>query len=245
MAGIVVVVPCYNEAARLDVHAFESFSLARHDVSFLFVNDGSTDDTQRVLERLRDETGARVLRLERNVGKAEAVRRGIVAALEENADYVGFWDADLAAPLAELDEFVALMERDSNVEIVYGSRVKLMGRSIERHAWRHYVGRVAATLISTTLALPIYDTQGGHKLFRATDMLERVFRDPFTTKWLFDVEILARFLTMDPRGREHVVSIIHELPLRRWVDVRGSKVKALDFAASLRDVWSIKAKYRL
>ena len=158
---------------------------------------------------------------------AEAVRSGFVAAMKDKPDYVGYWDADLATPLSELADFVALAESSPSVDVVYGARTKLMGRSIERLAWRHYLGRFSATLASLTLNLPIYDTQCGHKLFRVTNLLSRVFEDPFLTGWVFDVEILARFLTMDPEGRER------------------SKVKLGDLLVAAADLAKIRRNYRL
>ena len=246
MARVVLVVPCYNEEKRLDVDAFANYALPGHFVDFRFVDDGSTDGTARVLESIKERRGGVVVqRLEENSGKAEAVQRGFVEALAEKPDYVGYWDADLAAPLSALSDFVALAESRRDLDIVFGSRVKLMGRAIDRLAWRHYLGRFAATLVSMTLALPIYDTQCGHKLFRATDLLGRVFEDAFVTGWLFDVEILARFLTMDPEGRDHAARSIYEYPLKQWADVRGSKVKPLDLALALADLAKIRRRYRL
>ncbi len=246
MARVVLVVPCYNEEKRLDVDAFATYALPGHFVDFRFVDDGSTDDTARVLESIRERRGGVVVqRLEKNSGKAEAVRRGFVAAAEEKPDYIGYWDADLAAPLSALVDFVALVETRPDIDVVLGSRVKLMGRSIERLVWRHYLGRFSATLVSMTLKLPIYDTQCGHKLFRSTDLLARVFEDRFRANWLFDVEVLARFLTMDPAGRDHAARAIYEYPLEQWIDVRGSKVKPHDFALALGELATIKRSYRL
>ena len=247
MARVTVVVPCYNEELRLDVRAFSEFSLAGHEVGLCFVNDGSTDRTLEVLEAIRGaaKVPCEIVDVQPNAGKAEAVRRGVVHALAAKPDYIAYWDADLAAPLTALADCLDLVESRTDIEMVLGSRVRLMGRSIERRAWRHYLGRVSATLVSQMLALPVYDTQCGHKLFRRTPMLERVFAEPFTSHWLFDVEILARFLTMDPRGRQHVATMIYEWPLMRWVDVRGSKVKAIDFLKSLRDLARIQKQYPL
>lgn len=246
MARVVVVVPCYDEEERLDAEAFRAFALPGHYVDFRFVDDGSRDGTARVLESIRAARGGvTVQRLERNAGKAEAVRRGVVGALAERPDYVAYWDADLSTPLDELGAFVAVCESRREIDVVLGSRVKLMGRAIERLAWRHYLGRVGATLVSEALDLPVYDTQCGAKLFRATDLLARVFAEPFVTRWVFDVEILARLLTMDPEGRAHAAAAIYELPLDRWSFVRGSKVKPADFARALLDLAAIKRRYRV
>src|SRR5687768_11257284 len=92
----IVVVPCYNEAQRLDTRAFSQLRVSGHWVEFLFVNDGSSDDTLDVLERLRcaSPDTIRVHDLQPNRGKAEAVRTGLLEALSTDADFVGFWDAD-------------------------------------------------------------------------------------------------------------------------------------------------------
>src|SRR5437667_5768961 len=106
MSRLLLVVPCFNEEKRLDTDAFRAF-----DADFLFVNDGSRDGTLRVLESLRDSDPRRfsILDLERNSGKAEAVRRGILAAIERGAEVTGFWDADLATPLSEVPEFLEVL----------------------------------------------------------------------------------------------------------------------------------------
>jgi hypothetical protein len=185
----------------------------------------------------------RALALEHNQGKAEAVRRGVLDALSRRPDAVGFWDADLATPLSELPGFVDLLQSRPDVDIVMGSRVKLMGRTIERHGWRHYLGRLFATAASLVLDLPVYDTQCGAKLFRATPLLARVFEEPFRARWVFDVEILARFMQLDPRGPDHLATALYELPLRTWIDVHGSKVRPIDFAKSARDLAVIRSVY--
>src|SRR5438309_577737 len=102
--------------------------LPRHQLEFVFVNDGSTDNTLQVLQTL----GSPVVNLEKNSGKAEAVRRGILAALERSADYVGFWDADLATPLSEVPAFLDIMENREAAQMVFGARVRLLGRDISR-----------------------------------------------------------------------------------------------------------------
>jgi len=241
---LTLIVPCYNEEQRLDVEAFRGVSVDGYDVDFLFVNDGSRDGTLGVLESLRDSDPTRfaVLNLEQNSGKAEAVRRGFVAAMQQPADYIGFWDADLATPFAELPGFLEVLAKRPAIQIVMGARVRLLGREISRRPSRHYVGRVGATLISSSLGLAVYDTQCGAKLFRMNDTLREVFARPFLSRWIFDVEIIARYVQR--LGRDAAAGAIYELPVMRWHDVTGSKVKSHDFLRALHDLWKIRRAYR-
>jgi glycosyltransferase involved in cell wall biosynthesis len=225
-----IIVPCYNESERLDSHAFLDALVKNADLSFLFVNDGSTDGTLQLLRSLKDENPGQieVLNLERNAGKAEAVRQGMLASMEGVFEYIGYWDADLATPLSEIDGFCRLLDA-TDVEIVIGSRVYLLGRRIERSAVRHYVGRVFATCASMLLRIPVYDTQCGAKLFRNSTALKLVFGRPFKVNWTFDVEMFARFPIVKNVSPQETSSRWFELPLATWVDVKGSKVKPRDF----------------
>jgi glycosyltransferase involved in cell wall biosynthesis len=242
---LTLVVPCYNEEHRLDAAAFRAFEGGGDRVDFLFVDDGSCDGTRRMLESLASGDPKKrfsVLPLERNSGKAEAVRRGIVAAIEGGAELVGFWDADLATPLSELPLFLEVLTTRPAIELVYGARVRLLGREISRRANRHYFGRVGATLISQSLGLAVYDTQCGAKLFRVNDTIREIFAKPFLSRWIFDVEIIARFVQL--RGRDAAACAIYELPLRVWHDVKGSKLRSTDFLRALRDLWKIRRAYK-
>ena len=236
-----LVIPCYNEAPRLDTSTFVRFVAARSDVGMLFVDDGSTDSTVQVLEGLAEKCGGSVdtLLLPRNRGKAHAVHRGMVAAIKKQPELVGYWDADLATPLEAIDEFLDVLDARPDIDIVMGSRVKLLGRRIDRHAYRHYAGRAFATAASLALGLDVYDTQCGAKMFRVNPHIRRVFATPFVSKWVFDVEILARYANL--AGMDRAVSSIYELPLTTWTDVPGSKVRVRH---AVRAVWDIARIWR-
>jgi glycosyltransferase involved in cell wall biosynthesis len=235
-SSVVTVIPCYNEEKRLHLEEFKNFSCKDLRPRFLFVDDGSTDGTLRLLEALRDYDPQRfaVYHLPQNVGKAEAVRTGILQAFDNGPDYVGYWDADLATPLKALPDFCALLDSRPELEMIFGTRVLLLGRSIKRRALRHYLGRVLATVISLVLGIGIYDTQCGAKLLRASPTVMELFQQPFLTKWLFDVEIIARLMRAR-RGTDlpRVENTIYEFPLHEWRDVAGSKVRARDFVKAL------------
>lgn len=245
LAQTIIVVPCYNEARRLDGRAFTAFCPGNRRVEFLFVNDGSQDETLALLENLRSDSPdtIRVRDQQPNQGKAEAVRKGMLEALDVGADLVGYWDADLATPLSAIPRFLEVFEERAGVNVVLGSRVKLLGRSIERHAWRHYLGRVFATLVSEMLHLAVYDTQCGAKLFRSTPELRRVLAEPFGTAWLFDVEILARLIGESPRGTAAVARCLYELPLDEWRDVPGSKLTRAAYVRAATGIFRLYRRY--
>lgn len=240
----IVVVPCYNEARRLDAGAVLDLVGAVPRIALLFVDDGSTDATARLLEdlcRSRPEAIS-FLTLAENGGKTEAVRRGVLAALERRPAFVAYWDADFSTPLEMVPSFLAELDRNPELLGVLGSRVRRLGADIDRLALRHYAGRVFATLASAVLGMAVYDTQCGAKIFRATDELARAFSEPFRTRWILDVELLAR-LRRD-LGAEILASRLVEIPLPRWRDVSGSKLTMTQGAAAFVDLWRIWRRIR-
>jgi len=244
MPGTAIVVPCYNEAGRIDVAAFQSF--ARSGVARLvLVNDGSTDSTSAVLREIASaEPGVLVLELPSNAGKAEAVRRGLLEAMATGADAVGFWDADLATPFDAVPAFIERLRLQPQLDAVIGSRVRLLGRFIERRAVRHYTGRVFATAVSLALQLPVYDTQCGAKLFRVTPRLTDALATPFTSRWIFDVELLARLGVLDGRySSDYLLESVYEYPLHEWRDVAGTRLRFEDFPTAALDLWQIYRRY--
>ena len=245
-ADCVLVVPCYNEAARFHTDSFAAFLRTCQRTRFLFVNDGSSDDTLQVLQRFcAEQSGhASVLDLQPNRGKGEAVRLGMLHVLAASpGSYVGFWDADLATPLDALPEFLDVLERDPEIDMVFGSRIRLLGRHVSRNPMRHYAGRIFATSVSMSLGLPIYDTQCGAKIFRPTPLLRQVIEAPFESRWIFDVELLARFLASWKHMGIHPERKIYELQLQTWVDVAGSKLRSTDFIRSFTDLVKIRREF--
>jgi dolichyl-phosphate beta-glucosyltransferase len=241
-----IVVPCYNEGARRPSRQFLDFLRRVDGIHLLFVNDGSRDNTLAVLHSLRDASAERIQILDQkqNGGKAEAVRLGMLAAMErgDNA-YVGFWDADLATPLDAIPEFLAVLAENERLQMVFGSRVRLLGRHVHRRAMRHYLGRVFASCVSIGLRPPIYDTQCGAKVFRLIQELVESLSDPFLSRWVFDVEILARYIALHCGNTSYLHDSIYELPLKYWSDVAGSKVRPGDFLKAFIDAFRIYVRY--
>lgn len=247
MARHVIVVPCFNEERRLKTDEFLAYAAAHDEVALLFVDDGSTDGTRAILHSMRDEAAGRidVLALDKNGGKAEAVRQGVLHAAKGSPESFGFWDADLSTPLSEIAPFIELLETRPELLVIMGSRVKLLGRDIERKTMRHYLGRVFATCASVVLSLPVYDTQCGAKLFRNTRGTRWAFRAPFLSRWLFDVELLARLGLLGRRRTTYDTHrCVYEKPLPAWRDVAGSKIKLRDWFKASWELVRIGCRYR-
>ena len=222
---IVVIIPCFNEARRLDTTAIGA--LRTVDVNVLVVDDGSTDDTAAVAEA----AGLRVLRLPDNVGKGEAVRRGLLQALDDGAGIIGYLDADLSTPIDEYRRLIAAVVDDTDIDVVLGSRIAHLGAHIERRAVRHYLGRLFATTASLALGLAVYDTQCGAKVFRDTPALRTALATPLSSRWGFDVELLARLLDAGVAPSQ-----LREVPLHRWRDVDGSRLSVRGMVTAGLDV---------
>jgi glycosyltransferase involved in cell wall biosynthesis len=240
MAHVIwIAVPCYNEQHRLDGDAFVAYAREHPAVHFCFVNDGSRDQTQAVLESVAQRLGGQgqVLTLAHNSGKPEAVRQGMLRGIDEGASEVGYWDADLATPLSAIALLHETLASGPGLDAAIGSRVRLLGRHIDRKLHRHLLGRVFATFTSLLLDLPVYDTQCGAKLFRATPGFAAALSQGFMVNWPFDVELLLR-LTVESR-RRHGEGLLHrvvEVPLPQWCDIKGSKVSCLGMVHSAVDL---------
>jgi glycosyltransferase involved in cell wall biosynthesis len=237
MPTFCIVVPCYNEASRLDRQAFLSFAEEHPEVFLLFVNDGSQDATRQVLQSMSAECRqVEHLDLPANVGKAEAVRQGFLKALTGKYDWIGYLDADLATPLSEWWR-LARITRENHWETGFASRVLLLGSQIRRLWLRHYLGRIFATVVSLMTRIAVYDTQCGAKVFSA-GVAGELFENPFISPWFFDVEILYR-IKKKGTGLEKT----GEIPLQIWIERKGSRLKIRDFLRVPVELWRMWKVY--
>jgi glycosyltransferase involved in cell wall biosynthesis len=241
MQKTAIIIPCYNEARRLQEEEFALATRENRELHLLFVDDGSNDGTPEKLKTLcrSNPSQMQLMALDTNSGKAEAVRRGVLRVLDSEYANVGYWDADLATPLGVIPKFCEILET-RGLRLVMGARVRLLGRKIERRALRHYAGRIFATLSSILTGLPIYDTQCGAKVFRNCKELKILFGKPFRVNWTFDVEILARMLMIERyMGTTPMITSTIEYPLEEWTDVPGSKIGPGDFLVGFMELCSL------
>ncbi|MEM0571954.1 MULTISPECIES: glycosyltransferase [Aequorivita] len=239
---VMFVIPCYNEENRLQTEVFSHFGNNNPHVHFLFVNDGSKDNTAKVIQKICDSTEhATSLNLQQNVGKAEAIRAGVLVTKNNLDDYafIGYLDADLSVPLEEIPEFLNILHQNKNIKFLMGARLARLGANIKRKKRRHYLGRVFATFVSSLLNEPVYDTQCGIKLIDSSAVF-KLFEAEFVSKWLFDVELLFRWKVYFPNN----MNMIYEHPLSKWTDIPGSKLKLKNFLFAPFELFVIWNKYR-
>jgi CheY-like chemotaxis protein len=240
--GIGVVIPCYNEETRLKAKEFANFVKNNHGYLLCFVNDGSKDNTLLVLKEFENENQESVIvyDCEKNGGKAEAVRLGILELLKDQSlDYIGFLDADLST---NFDDFVDLAKTisGSNYKLVAGSRINRMGANIIKQSSRGIISKTINFIIRKILGMEFQDTQCGAKIMKR-EVAENIFNTPFYTRWIFDVEIFLRMKRF--YGAEKIQSLISEQPLKRWVHEDGSKLSMKDSIKIIGQLYTIYSKY--
>ena len=235
--------PCYNEAKNFALEEYHSFIERHSAVLICFVNDGSTDDTLLILNKLKSSFPSRIniISYKKNKGKAEAVREGFLFC-HKNYNYqnIAYLDADLATTLEECVELSTQLVGEVN--FVFGSRIMKIGSTIKRTTKRFLIGRVIATFISKILGLKVYDTQCGCKIF-TKDLASQLFREKFISKWLFDVELFKRMLAI--YGKEAALKKMIEIPLKKWIDKGDSKVKFSYFFKLWIDLIRINNAYKI
>lgn len=221
-----IIVPCYNEANRINIKAFSTFLKNHADYQICFVNDGSSDNTLEVLNELKAQQSDQVLikDLGVNMGKSEAVRKGVQYVLENSGvDNIGFLDADLATGFEDYKRIIAELNSKNKCITAIGSRVKHEG--IKRSKFRDFGSKIIGKMIQFVTKLPIQDTQCGAKVFKR-GVAKQIFANPFLTRWIFDIEILIRikksFTNLD------LTDQVIEVPLTKWEDIEGSKLTIWD-----------------
>lgn len=232
----IIVVPCYNEADRWQFEYWQTISEA--GITLLFVDDGSTDSSWTTISSDAPRIGALSLQLPVNVGKAEAVRKGLEFAVTQGAAIVGYLDADAAFPadvVVRISQLSRQMLKEDAWDSVWAARILLGGRDVVRKSSRHYFGRFVATFIAPSHGHAVYDTQTGYKLFVDSPSLRACLQEPFQTRWFVDVELLMRWRSTTGR-----LMRVWEEPVEGWRDIGGSKVNRGQYGQLARDILRVK-----
>lgn len=237
-----IIIPCYNEAKRLNKSKFIDFLNRSPQVGLVFVDDGSKDSTLEILKQIETECCQQVklLRVQANKGKAAAVSAGIHYAFNQvSFRKIAYLDADLSTSLEECLSISNLVEGE--IQFAFGSRILKIDNVIKRKWVRFLLGRFIATIISKTLDLTVYDTQCGCKIVEAS-LAQKLFEKPFISKWLFDVELFHRLKVI--YDKEYIPKHVKEIPLKAWIDSKDSKVRFGYFFRLWFDLYTITRFYR-
>jgi len=233
MQKVALIIPCYNEEFRINEK--EIFSLISiTNATIYFANDGSTDNTSGVIEKICSTYPDRcfLLNYNKNEGKAAVIYKSMNTITDNYSyDYVGYFDADFSTPPEEIKRLIDIITT-SEYKFVIGSRILLLNAVIQRKWYRHLIGRVILTLINFKHKLEIYDTQCGAKLF-SSEIIKEAFDKPFKTSWLFDTEILIGLKKKD------LLKTGKEIPLNFWADYGGSKLGWMSSFKILKELYTI------
>jgi dolichyl-phosphate beta-glucosyltransferase len=233
LSPFTVVIPCYNEAARIGdtVRATLNYLAAESPgAELIVVNDGSTDATASIVREAVANAKVQTRLLENfpNRGKGAAVRSGLLNATKP----IGlFFDADLSTPLSEIPKVIEPIA-NGDVDLAFGSRAldrKLIG--VHQPWRREQAGRVFNLIVRLATGMPFWDTQCGFKAFRL-DVCRPILEKAHTIGFAFDVELL--FMAYRARLR------LREVPVR-WNHAEGSKVRVIhDSLRMLREVIALR-----
>jgi len=233
-----VIVPAYNESARLGDSLKTIFAyLSNHipDSEVIVVDDGSEDDTRRVAELSFTVAGSiatRLIEVQLNKGKGNAVRAGLLAA---RAPIALFTDADLSTPITETPKIVRPIE-ENQFDGVFGSRAidrTLIGTS---QPWRRVqAGKVFNGVMRMATGMPFKDTQCGFKAFRM-DVCRPLIEAARIDRFGFDVELLYLPFAAGLRLLEQPV---------RWNDAEGSKVSTLNGLHAFTEIKQVRRNFNL
>lgn len=234
MKTIDFIIPVYNEQARLKLtfQALNSF-IPPHGLTVnkvIFVNDGSSDATLKLVRRTPLQFRKRIVTYSHNQGKGSAIKLGFLNA---TADYALFFDADMSTPLTELSKFMPFIRE--NIPVIIGTRKN--GHStvtIHQPLVREKLGKVFTFLSQLILNTWVTDFTCGFKAFS---------RPAYTTiaplmtinRWGFDSEIifLAKIYNFTIQEKALI-----------WADNRNSRVNIFkDSYRSFMDLFQIRLNH--
>lgn len=239
MITATIVIPSYNEAKRLPLYLEELCVIAenRPDTEIVVSDDGSRVEEYKTiasivqsLQHKYPHAKLSINREEKNAGKGAAIAREF---RKSSSHIVGFVDADGSVPASECFRIIdyhrhllktyaeAKDKSQPHCSAVIGTRIKMLGNPVDRHPYRHYSGRVFATMVSELFRIPIYDSQCGCKFFVREDVL-KVMDFAYDQRWLWDTQII---ISLFKAGFNQI-----EVPVS-WHEVEGSKVSLV------RDSW--------
>ena len=206
--GLSVVMPRYNEGARITSNVEQTLTVLRTLGPFeiILVNDGSSDNSGEQIARLAEKyPGEIILRQLPRSGKGEALRQGALAA---RGDFVVFIDADLDLPPEQILFFVAI-QRVKKADAVIGSKMH-PDSTVDYPFIRRVYSLGYFWLVRFLFGLPVRDTQTGLKLVRR-DLLLKALEKTECRGFALDLELLVRLVQLGAVMVEAPVVVQHSM----------------------------------
>jgi dolichyl-phosphate beta-glucosyltransferase len=232
---VAIIIPFFNEMQRFSIQECQRLVQVKNICLFL-VDDGSQDElSELIISELTSRfENISLIQLERNVGKAEALRHGILYACRSEFDYVAFFDADFSVHSNEIIEFIDASIL-ANADFVFAVRDQNVSTGIVTSKYRKFQGRVFQVFANFILSSKFSDSQCGFKIFTSSSLNVPELQKPFLNRWLFDLEFLLRHKYLDPT--------VLEIPLKNWVHKKESKLKYFDAAIILSSLVRLRLIY--
>ena len=232
-----IVIPFYNESDRLGDCAYLEKLEQIKGIDFIYVDDGSSDNTFTILTK--KFPSKKIISYKENKGKGGAVREGLLYAISNGYDVVGFLDSDGAFSPSDVSDISLSAERlfneNPNLGMIIGSRASTSENKIKRSITRLIISKAIKRVIkwnTRELTNQSYDTQSGFKLMRASEQLSGFLEKDFHTKWFFDIEIM---IGMGYFGK------IKEISLSTWSDVKKSHLGVGSIKSVFRELLIISS----
>ena len=235
-----MIVPCYNESMRISLDYWNQIIEATDTIDWIFVNDGSSDDTPKLLSQISGGLRTTVLNLPHNKGKAEALRIGFLEATAREYEIIGLIDADGSF---EKQEVIALCQKFQNkhewnssqqsYDAIFMSRNSLLNGVESVSLLRKFSGFVVSSFNSAVWRELPKDTQCGFKFFNFSNTPKSTILKPFSNSWFFEIEFLIRL-----REIKHLPLFINEVPLNFCKHIEGSKTDKSNTLNSVQQIFS-------
>ncbi|HBC44669.1 MAG: hypothetical protein UX08_C0024G0005 [Candidatus Collierbacteria bacterium GW2011_GWB1_45_35] len=230
-----LVIPVYNEAKRVGraFNALSSFHTPKGIKidEVIFVNDGSTDQTLKLLKSFKSKYHLRVITYKKNMGKGFAVRKGM---LTSKAEYTLLMDADISTPLPQIEKFLPFMK--ANLDVIIGTRKNGHSTVTIHQSWvRENMGKVFTAISRQILGVKnITDFTCGFKMFKR-EAKQAIFSRAKINRWGYDSEII--FL-----ARKLGFYMVEKAVI--WANQKNTKVSLIkDSINSFRELLEIRFRY--
>jgi glycosyltransferase involved in cell wall biosynthesis len=223
---LTILMPLYNEEATVE-QIIEKVLNLEIDLELIIINNGSTDDTGRIIQKFGQRENVTIIKKEKNIGKGDAIKTGLKLA---RGKYTIIQDGDLEYEPGDIPKMIELAEK-KQAPAVFGSRIlnPHAGISYRRYLWG---GKLLTTLANLLFRVGITDESTCYKMVR-TDILKGLNLE--CRRFEFCPEVIAKL------GRNKVK--ILEIPIR-YNPRKFEEGKKISWKDGVQAIWTL-LKYRL